>query len=47
MSGITAHHANIYLIKNTRKKCEICSKLTTKPPEQRHRRRSAVFIVNL
>ena len=32
--------ANIYLFKvsnrNTRKKCEICSKLTIKTPEQRH-----------
>ena len=31
--------ANIYLFKvnnrNTRKRCEICSKLTTKTPEQR------------
>ena len=38
---------NIYLFKvnngNTRKKCEICSKLTIKTPEQR---RSGVFIVN-
>ena len=42
--------ANIYLFKvnnrNTRKKCEICSKLTIKTPERRHRRRSGVFIVN-
>ena len=29
--------------RNTRKKCEICSKLTIKTPE---RRRSGVFIVN-
>ena len=32
--------ANIYLFKvnnrNTRKRCEICSKLTIKTPEQRH-----------
>ena len=38
--------ANIYLLKvnnrNSRKKCEICSKLTIKTPE----RRSGVFIVN-
>ena len=41
---------NLYLFKvsntNTRKKCEICSKSTTKTPEQRQRRRSGVFIVN-
>ena len=40
----------IYLLKvnngNTRKRCEICSKLTTTTPEQRHCRRSGVFIVN-
>ena len=32
--------ANIYLFKvnnrNTRKRCEICSKLTIKTPERRH-----------
>ena len=42
--------ANIYLFKvnnrNTRKRCEICSKLTIKTPEKRQRRRSRVFIVN-
>ena len=27
-------------------RCEICSKLTIKTPERRHRHRSAVFIVN-
>ena len=41
---------NIYLSKvndkNTRKRCEICSKLTIKTPERRHWRRSGVFIVN-
>ena len=26
--------------------CEICSKLTIKTPEQRHWRRSSVFVVN-
>ena len=40
--------ANIYLLKfsnrNTRKKCELCSKLTIKT--QHHCRRSGVFIVN-
>ena len=39
----------IYLFKdnnrNTRKRCEICSKLTIKTPERRQRR-SDVFIVN-
>ena len=42
--------ANIYLLKvnnrNTRKRCEICSKLTIKTPEQRQWRRSGVFNVN-
>ena len=33
--------------KNTRTKCEICSKLTIKTPERRHWRRSGVFIINL
>ena len=41
---------NIYLFKvnnrNTRKRYEICSNLTKKAPEGRHRRRSGVFIVN-
>ena len=41
--------ASIYLLKvnnrNTRTRCEICSKLTIKTPE-RHWRRSGVFIVN-
>ena len=40
----------IYLLKvnyrNTRTRCEICSKLTIKTPEQRQWRRSGVFIVN-
>ena len=39
----------IYLLnvhrRNIRKMCEICSKLTIKIPEQRHRHRSGVFIV--
>ena len=42
--------AEIYLLKfnnkNTRTRCEICSKLTIKIPERRHRRRSGIFIVN-
>ena len=32
--------------KNTRTRCEMCSKLTIKTPERRHWRRSGVFIVN-
>ena len=42
--------AGIYLLKvnnrNTRTRCEICSKLTINTPERRHWRRSGVFIVN-
>ena len=41
---------NIYLFqvnnRNTRKWCEICSKLIIKTPEQRHWRRSDLFTVN-
>ena len=41
---------NIYLFKvnhrNTRKTCEIYSKLTIKTQERRHGRHSGVFIVN-
>ena len=41
--------AGIYLLKvnqrNTKTRCEICSKLTIKTPE-RHWHRSGVFIVN-
>ena len=40
----------IYLLKvnngNTRKRCEICSKLTIKIPERRKWHRSVIFIVN-
>ena len=32
--------------RNTRTRCEICSKLTIKTPERRQWRRSGVFIVN-
>ena len=32
--------------RNTRTRCEICSKLTIKTPEQRYKRRSGVFIIN-
>ena len=46
----TAYPAGNYIFKvnnrNTRKRCEICSKLTINTPERRHRRRSGVFIVN-
>ena len=42
---------DIYLLKvnnrNTRTRCEICSKLTIKIPERRHStRRSGIFTVN-
>ena len=40
----------IYLLKvnnrNTRARCEICSKLTIKTPERGNWRRSGIFIVN-
>ena len=43
--------ANIYSFKvnnrNTRKRCEICSKLTTKTPERRQWRCSGVFLLTL
>ena len=50
-SGLIVNNpANIYLFKvnnkNTRERCEICSKLTIKTPVRRHWRRSRVFIVN-
>ena len=32
--------------RNTRYRCEVCSKLTRKTPEQRQWRHSGVFIVN-
>ena len=42
--------AGIYMLKvnnrNTKTRREICSKLTRKIPERRHRRRSVIFIVN-
>ena len=49
------HHANaipanIYLFKinnrNIRKRCEICSKLTIKPPERHHWRNSVFFFLS-
>ena len=50
MNEIRLFPAGIYLLKvnkrNTRTKCEICSKLTIKTPEQCQWRRSGVFIVN-
>ena len=46
----SSHPVNIYLFKvdnrNTKKRCEICSKVTIKTPEQCQGRRSCVFIVN-
>ena len=48
--GTTNIPAGIYLLKvnnrNTRTRCEICSKLTINTPERRYWRRSGVFIVN-
>ena len=45
-----ATQAGIYLLKNnnrnTRTRCEICSKFTIKTPGRRQWRRSAVFIAN-
>ena len=40
--------AEIYLAneRNTRKRCQICSKLTIKTPERRQQHRSDNFIVN-
>ena len=47
---ISYYLANIYLFKvnnrNTRKRCEVFSKLTIKTPEPSRWRRSGVFIVN-
>ena len=46
----TAIPAGIYLLevnnRNTKTRCEICSKLTIKTPERHHWRCSGVFIVN-
>ena len=51
--NVSTLHANCwcqYMFKvsnrNTRARCEICSKLTMKTPERHHWRRSGVFIVN-
>ena len=50
LASLSNNPAGIYLLKvnnrNTRKRCEICSKLTIKTPEQRQWRRCGVFIVN-
>ena len=47
---IFTYPAKIYLLKinnrNTRKKCEICSKFTIKTPEWRQLRHSGAFIVS-
>ena len=44
------HAANIYLLKvnnkNSRKRIQICSRLTTNTPERLYLRRSGDFIVN-
>ena len=44
------HQANKYMLKfnnrNTRKRCEIYSELTTKTQERRQRRRTVVFIIS-
>ena len=37
---------NKFINRNTRKRCEICSKLTIKIPERRQWCRSGIFIVN-
>ena len=46
----SCYPTNIYFFKinnrNAIKKCEICSKVTIKTPEQHQRRHSVVFIVN-
>ena len=52
LTSLDSHNpANSYLFKdnseNTRKRCEICSKLTTKTPKRRQWRRFGVFIVIL
>ena len=50
VTNATMSPSGIYLLKvnnrNTRKRCEICSKLTIKIPERRQWRRSGIFIVN-
>ena len=50
MLAISQYPAGNYMFKvnnrNTRTRCEICSKLTIKIPERRQWRRSGIFIVN-
>ena len=47
---MSLYPVDIYPLKvnnrNTRTRCEICSKLIIKTPERRHWRRSGFFIVN-
>ena len=47
---LSAYPAGTYLLRvndrNSRTRCETCSKLTIKTPEQCHWRRSSVFFVN-
>ena len=49
-NSIWSNPAGNYMFKvnnrNTRARCEICSKLAIKTPERRQCRRSGVFIVN-
>ena len=49
-SGYSINPTSNYMFevnnRNTRTRCEICSKLTIKTPERRKWRRSGVFIVN-
>ena len=49
-SNVFSFPVGIYLPKvndrNTRTRCDICSKLTIKTPKRRHWRRSGVLIVN-
>ena len=49
-STLNKYSAGIYLLKvnnrNTRTKCEVCLKLTTKIPERHHWCRSGIFVVN-
>ena len=50
LTSSPSNPASIYLLKvnnrNTRTRCEICSKLTIKTPERRHWHWSRVFIFN-
>ena len=45
-SQLTFTCSKLTLERNTRRRCEICSKLTKKTPEQRPWRWSDIFIVN-